>query len=206
MVQLASRHLGAVLALAVLSCLLAGCSQIREDVGQPLFVDEAQLASANDYHDVLRFFGPPHRLSVSEAGMVFLYEEIDVFERQLGINLTTNSVALFKAVAARGIAERRFLLVFFDQAGSVQAFEYEEGHDAEASGAALQFVFTVAGVVDDDDLSQSPSIHDWGLSLLEADLPVALNRQQRLDTGHGGVQQQATPTAVGQHTLELRNR
>lgn len=40
-------------------------------------------------------------------------------------------------------------------------------------------------------------------ALLEADLPAALNRLQNPDHGSYGLQQQATPTSVGQRTLEF---
>jgi hypothetical protein len=179
---------------------------ITEDVGQPLRVNEDQLVMAQDYHSVLGLFGPPHQLSVGPAGMVFLYEEIDVNERQLGINLSFRKATLFKAVTARGMADRRLLLVSFDKAGKTSALRYQERDDAAASGAALQFVFAVAGVVDDDDLSLPPSTHEWGFGLLEADLPTALNRQYTLHNGENGLQQKATPLGVGQHTLELQSR
>ncbi len=197
---------GISLALICLCALLPACSQIREDVGQPFAVEASRLAAANNYHQVLDLLGPPHRLSVGDAGMVFLYEEIDLIEDQVGINLSHNGFALFKAVAARGIAERRLLLVSFDRQGQNQALKYDEETGAAAWGAALQIIFAVAGVVDDGDLSQSPKVHEWGFALLEPDLPIALNRQQQLDSGSGGIQQQGTPTAVGQQTLELRSR
>ena len=133
-------HVSTSLLIAILSLLSSACSQIREDVGQPLVVDEAQLAAAADYHDILRVLGPPHRLSTNKPGMVFLYEEIDLLEQQLGVNLKVKNVALFKAVVASGAAERRLLLVFFDHHGIVQAYEYREGPEAEASGGALQFL------------------------------------------------------------------
>jgi hypothetical protein len=191
--------------LPALLALLA-CSTIREDVGQPLMVDESKLSSATDYHAALDLFGPPHRVSAGEAGMVWLYEEIDLEETQLGINLSGKRATLFKAVAARGNADRRLLALFFDRSGQTRATHYEERGGAAARGAALQFIFAVAGVVDGDDLNAPPATHEWGLGLLEADLPVALNRFQHLDHGNYGLQQQATPTAVGQRTLELRRQ
>jgi hypothetical protein len=197
-------RLGLLLALA--ASPMAGCSVIREDVGQPLRVDENELEMAEDFHAVLRRYGPPHRVSVGDAGMVFLYEEIDLFEKQLGINLSYKNVALVKAVSGQGAATRRLLVAFFDPEGRTQAIHYEERPDAAARGAALQFIFAVAGVVDDDDLSEPPAVHDWGFGLLEADLPIALNRAQQIDLGNYGLQQQATPVAIGQRTLELRPR
>jgi hypothetical protein len=185
---------------------LGGCSFFREDVGQPLNVDDLKLSRAENSRAALQLFGPPHRLSVGDAGMVFLYEEVDLHETQIGINLGGNRSSLFKAVAARGNDDRRLLVLFFDRQGETRAVHYQERAGESARGAALQFIFALAGVVDDEDLSAPPPIHDWGFDLLESDLPVGLNRQQNLDYGNYGLQQQATPTAAGQRTLELRSR
>jgi hypothetical protein len=183
---------------------VGACSTIREDVGQPLVVEQAQLAHMQTHHEVLDAFGPPHRLSVTSAGMVFLYEEIDLVEKQVGVNLSSGRFTLLKAVAGRSVAERRLLYVDFDTSGLTQSYRYQQRGDASAQGTALQFVVAVAGPVDDDYLSESPQTHEWGLALLQSELPVALNRAQHLDTGGSGVQQQGSPTIVGQHTLELR--
>jgi hypothetical protein len=193
----------AVIATLLSASLTGACSVIREDVGQPLLIDESALQVAADYHAVLDLLGPPHRLSRTASGMAFLYEEIDLFETQLGLNLSSGDVALFKAVLARGEAIRRLVLVSFDSDGATQAIYSGEMEGALARGAGLQFLFEVSGVVDDEDLSQSPAAHEWGYALLEPDLPVALNRASRIDGGHAGVEQQGTPKAVGQKTLEL---
>jgi len=182
----------------------SGCSVIRQDVGQPLVVDTGALATLSDYHQVLRRLGPPHKVSVTDHGMVFLYEEVDLTERQIGINLTTKDIALFKAVVGREFADRRTLLIIFDAAGRTQSHHYREWSDIAGQGAALQFTFVVAGVADEGDLNDSPAAHDWGFGLLEASLPRALNRQSSLDTGHAGAELKGTPTNIGQHALELR--
>lgn len=185
------------------TALGCGCSQIREDVGQPLVVNEAVLASVSSFHEALDRFGPPHGVARSRSAMVFLYEEIDLAETQLGVSLSTGDLALFKAVAARGTAERRLLVITFDALGRTRSARFDTYLQPAGRGAALQFLFAVAGIVDDDDLSLSPAAHDWGMQLLEADLPVALNRAQSMHTGRGGLEQRGTPTSVGQRTLEL---
>jgi len=190
------------LSLSATVCLASGCSVLIEDIGQTLEASDSDLEQLVHYRDVLELFGPPHQLAVGSQGMVFLYEEIDVNEKQLGISLSGKRVTLFKAVMARSIAERRLALALFDKSGALQAMQYEQRDDAAASGAALQFVFAVAGVVDDDDLSLPPATHEWGFGLLAADLAVALNRRQSLRYGDNGVEQKATPLAIGQHALE----
>jgi len=192
--------------LALLLCiglLLSGCSVIRQDVGQPLVVNQEALAKASDYHQVLRMLGPPHKLSRTEHGMAFLYEEVDLEERQIGISLATDDIALFKAVLARENADRKALLVTFDTDGRIQAYGYRAWSDIAAQGGALQFAFVVANVADEGDLNDSPAGHSWGFGLLEGDLPRLLNRQNSLDSGNAGVGQKGTPTNVGQNALEL---
>ncbi len=194
-------------ALSLLFCvsLLAfGCSVIRQDVGQPLVVDLKAIAAAPDYHDVLRMLGPPHELSRADHGMVFLYEEIDLTERQIGISLATNDITLFKAVMAREVSDRQVLMVTFDANGRTQSFGYRGWSDIAAEGGALQLVFVVSNVADEGDLNDPPAAHHWGFGLLEADLPRLLNRQNGLNTGNGGTEQKGTPSNVGQHALELR--
>lgn len=177
---------------------------IRQDVGQPLVVDTDALAAVADYQGALRQLGPPHKLSRTDTGMTFLYEEVDLTERQIGLNLTVNEIALLKIVVAREIADRRTLVLTFDAEGATQSANYWEWSDIAGEGAGLQFVFMLAGVADEGDLNDSPAAHDWGFGLLEADLPRALNRQQNLDTGIAGIELKGTPTNIGQHVLELR--
>jgi hypothetical protein len=183
---------------------LSACSILEKDVGQTLLVTDGMLDGATDYHMALDLFGPPHRISASETGMVWLYEEIDLHETQLGINLAGKRATLFKAALGLGHEDRRLLILFFDPSGETRASHYEQRAGAAARGAALQFIFAVAGVVDAEDLNAPPATHDWGFGLLETDLPVALNRLQSLDFGEHGLQQQATPTSVGQRALELQ--
>jgi len=198
------RRTAAALLLLCFSLFSCGCSVIRQDVGQPLVVDLEALAAAPDYHQVLRMLGPPHKLSRAEHGMAFLYEELDLVERQLGISLATDDIALFKAVIAREVADRQTLLVTFDADGNMQAIGYRKWSDIAAQGGALQFAFVVADVADAGDLNDSPLGHYWGFGLLEGDLPRLLNRQNSLDSGSAGVGQKGTPTNVGQNALELQ--
>ena len=199
----AGKRAAVLLLLLCISLLLCGCSVIRQDVGQSLVVDLKALAAASDYHQVLRMLGPPHKLSRAEHGMVFLYEEVDLVERQLGISLATDEIALFKAVIAREMADRQVLLVAFDANGNTQSMGHRKWSDIAAQGGALQFAFVVADVADAGDLNDSPVGHRWGFGLLEGDLPRLLNRQNSLDSGNAGVGQKGTPTKVGQNALEL---
>jgi hypothetical protein len=196
--------LGTAVLLVCAGLAATGCSVIRQDVGQPLVVDTEALASVADYRAALRQFGPPHKLSRTAAGMIFLYEEVDLTERQIGVNLTTSDVTLFKIVVAREFADRRTLVLTFDDEGATQSANYWEWSDIAGEGAGLQFIFVVTGVADEGDLNDSPAIHEWGFGLLEADLPRALNRPHNLDGGVAGVELKGTPTNIGQHVLELR--
>lgn len=198
---------GRAVALSLLLCacvLPTGCSVIRQDVGQALVVDLDAVAKAADYHQVLRVLGPPHAVSAVDHGMAFLYEEVDLTERQIGISLGTNDVSLFKAVLAREIADRQVLVLIFDADGKIRAHSYRQWSDIAAQGGALQVVFVVANVADEGDLNDPPPAHRWGGGLLEPDLARQLNRPNSLDAGHTGIEQKGTPTNIGQHALELR--
>ena len=70
-------------------------------------------------------------------------------------------------------------------------------------GQAIQPFFSFISVVDVEDLIGPMPQHDWGLLLLQADLPAALNSGSNSDTGQEGLQQRATPKAVGQQSLEM---
>ena len=62
--------------------------------------------------------------------------------------------------------------------------------------------FVVVDVVDVDDLTERLPYHRWGATALEPP-PVGLNREQNMNQGANGLQQRGTPTAVGQHSLQM---
>jgi hypothetical protein len=96
------------------------------------------------------------------------------------------------------------LVATFDAEGKTLAVDYREWSDVVAQGAALQFVFVLAGVADEGDLNASPAVHQWGFGMLEADLARSLNQPNSLDNGKTGVELKGTPTSIGQHAMELR--
>lgn len=201
---------GAGLRPALLSLLLpflviaSGCSVIRKEIGEPLPVGSEALSRTRDYHEVLDVLGPPHSLNQSEHGMTFLYEQVDLTEKQVGISLGVGDVSLFKLVVAREIADRQVLVITFDADGLTRSVGYREWSEVAATGAALQLIVVVAGVAGAGELTEPPPAHQWGFGLLEADLPRLLNRGNSPETGNAGVEQKGTPTNAGQRTLELR--
>ena len=184
--------------------LLQACTVIHQEVGQALHVDHSSLSEATHYSEVLDLLGPPHKISRTSSGMVFAYEEVDLTERQLGVNLTIKDVTLLKVVVAREYADRQALMIVFDEGGDLKSYGHDEWSDIVAEGGAFQFIFVIASVADEGTLNDSPIVHDWGMGLLEANHSHSLNRQSNLDTGQSGIEQIGTPTAVGQRTLELR--
>lgn len=179
-----------------------GCSIIRQDMGQSLREDVASLVQARTYHDVLRLMGPPHQLATNDHGLVFLYEETDLTERQLGINLSHDDLTLFKAVIAREVADRNVTMVSFNDSGEIRSYASRSWSDLAAEGGALQFVLVLTNVADEGDLSAPSPLHEWGMSLLEPDLAIQLNRSSDTNSGHAGVRQRGTPAHVGQQALE----
>ena len=71
------------------------------------------------------------------------------------------------------------------------------------SGSAVQLIVSAVPLIDTSRLEEAPPAMTWPQQLLE-DLPVTLNAAQSLETGQGGLEQLATPEAVGQHALEMR--
>jgi hypothetical protein len=63
-------------------------------------------------------------------------------------------------------------------------------------------MFGFVSVVDADDLTKPLPQHEWGGTLLQS-LPRTLNINSNLDSGQNGLQQRGTPTAAGQHALQI---
>jgi len=153
---------------------------------------------------VLEALGPPAKLSALGEGMVFLYEEAELLERQLGINIHFRDVPILKFVVGRGSAERQAMALVFDDTGLLRGARRDSWNQDLGGGASAQLVGAVVPVTDSGGLDESPAVHDWGAMLLQPNLPIALNPQSSLLTGQNGVQQFGTPLTAGQHSLELR--
>jgi hypothetical protein len=182
----------------------SGCTVIRQSYDVPSGESALLEKGRTHYRDVLRALGPPAALSALGDGMVFLYEDADLTESQLGLNIRYRDTPVLKFVVGRGHADRGAAVLVFDRAGLVRTAYRQDWTQPLGTGLGLQVVVAVVPVTDPGGLDRSPAVHEWGAMLLEPELPVALNRQSSLDTGQGGLEQTGPLLSAGQHTLELR--
>ena len=164
------------------------------------------LVGETNYSQVLNQLGPPSKVSALGNGLAFLYEHTRAAENQLGINLEIQPVPWlrwFKLTTARGKAKRQAFLLVFDEQGILQNQRFYEWDENLGGGSSVQFFIAVSSLVDTTQFKDAIGPHQWGSSLLRP-LPQTLNARQSLDLGTGGFELQATPTKVGQHTLEMR--
>ncbi|UCH46610.1 MAG: hypothetical protein JSU95_10825 [Betaproteobacteria bacterium] len=155
------------------------------------------------YHQVLDTLGPPTRISALPDGFAFEYESFRIDERQLGLSPNVKFLRWFKLAYGTARVARETYTLVFDSNGLVKAFGNAREDQDAGKGLAFQFIVTVTQVVDTRYLDEWPGQHAWGVSMLQP-LPVALNREQSLDSGEHGIEQRGTPTSSGQRTLEWR--
>lgn len=195
-------------ALLAVVASLSGCSFFKTEVGTP--VPEAPppyVVGATSMAEVLRDLGPPFELTATPGGVAFLYQEATARETQIGVGGGVFSgiayLSLFKLVYAFGSADRRALLLAFDQDGVLSAQAHDAWTEDLGTGSAIELIFNAVPLVDTSRLEEEPPAATWPQGLLKA-LPETLNSGQSLDSGQTGLEQLSTPTRVGQHTLEMR--
>jgi hypothetical protein len=182
---------------------LCSCTAISKKIDAERTLDERSfILSETHYREVIGKIGPPSKLSKYNDGLVFLYESIDIKERQLGLNFNYNIFRWLKFSYARGVAERETLLLIFGRDGYLIAKNYKEFKENLGSGQAVSFLVSIESLVDSSSLEEEPASLTWGSSLLKP-LPETLNYPQNLGTGKSGIQQLGAPGSVGQHSLEL---
>jgi hypothetical protein len=160
----------------------------------------AQRASLNE---VLQLLGPPMRMSASDTGFIMAWEHWDIRENSLGITLGALGADFFSADWGEMRIKGEFLLVTFDHQHLLTSATYTDWDNDGGGGQAIQPFFSFVSVVDVEDLIDPMPQHDWGNLLLQSDLPSALNSGSNSDTGQRGLQQRATPKAIGQQSLEM---
>lgn len=194
--------------LSLLSLLLivtlGSCTVISKDINTDIELDKSTFElSKTHFRDLINSIGPPAKLSKYSEGLVFLYESIDIKERQIGLNLDYSIFRWLKFSYAKGDAQRQALLLIFDKNGYLVTKNYKEFKENMGSGQAINFLVSIQSLVDSSKLEEEPNSLAWGSSLLKP-LPQALNYSQNLGTGESGVEQLGAPNSVGQHTLELQ--
>ncbi len=181
--------------------MLSGCSLNNYQIGADLepWRDKPQGA---DLATVLAELGPPLRISSLPGGYVMGWEEWYIVERKLGLSLGYVGADFLSIDWGRASTEGNFLLLTFDRDHRVVDSRFENWNADAGGGQGIQALVSVISVVDVDDLNHPLPQHRWGGFALEQ-LPVTLNRDNRLGTGENGIQQRGTPDGIGQHTLEI---
>ncbi len=187
--------------------VVSGCSVLKKEIDVRIDPGETPfLEKETHYRTVLDRLGPPGKLSALSEGLCFLYESARTDEKQIGLGLGATHFPLirwFKFSVARGRADHQAFLLTFDREGILLSQRFHEYHENLGTGGALQFFAAVAPLIDSSFLEDEIGPSEWGKSLLRP-LPETLNARHSLDAGDSGLEQEGAPTAVGQHTLELR--
>lgn len=131
------------------------------------------------------------------------WEHWDIRENSIGITLGALGADFFSADWGEMRIKGEFLLATFDHQHLLTSATHTDWDNDGGGGQAIQPFFSFVSVVDVEDLIDAMPQHDWGSLLLQADLPSALNSGSSSDTGQQGLQQRATPKAVGQQSLEM---
>lgn len=194
-----------VLGLIATAWLGSGYAILDQDLGEPLLLDEIESVEAGShYAEVLDKFGPPTKMSALPDGMVFQYEFIRLVERQYGLILPGEIGKWIKAVYASADATFEVMLFVFDEAGDLRSADAETWSANAGAGFSVTLIFSAGSLTDTQHYEESAlRILEWGAALTQPPLNT-LNARQNLETGANGVQLTATPTRVGQHSLELR--
>ncbi len=183
---------------------LLGCTNMHKSYGTPLPESTEILhKGGSHYRDVLSVLGPPTQLSAMGDGMVFLYEQTDISERQVGISIDYDWLRLLKFALGSARVHRRVAVMLFDSQGILESREDKEWVDELGGGGSIQFVMAFISVVDTEDLEVTPYQHRWGAQILNKSQFDLLNAPSSLETGQSGVELLGTPTGAGQRTLEL---
>lgn len=190
---------------ARLPCLLlflclGGCSWNSYRIGAELSpLTEAQEQAT--LTSVLAQLGPPLRISSLPEGYVMAWEQWQIVERKLGLSLSYVGADFLTIDWGRARTRGTFLLLSFDEKHHLVDRRYHQWDSDAGGGQGIQALVSVVQVVDVNDLTRPLPQHRWGSFALEQ-LPATLNRASHLGTGDNGIQQRATPTSVGQHSLE----
>jgi len=185
--------------------LLAGCAHIHKDLGHPLPPDSFQNPDGTvHYGAVLATYGPPSKITALPSGFAFLYEHVEILEKQYGLILPGEIGRFFKLSYAKSVADTDVRLFTFDSEGHLNGARSERLRTDPGGGISFTLFFKIKSLSDTDAYRHSQeAILGWGRALLTSP-PVALNAAQNLDSGAAGMEVIRTEGPVGQRALELR--
>lgn len=188
--------------LLLMCWLVTGCSQWVYDMGTPIASHHVPPQNTS-LNDVLMDLGPPIRMTATDTGFVLAWEHWQIQENSIGVTLGALGADFFSADWGEVRVKGEFLLLTFDHQHLLTSATHSNWDNDGGGGQAIQPLFGFVSVVDADDMIRSLPQHNWGFTLLQADLPTALNSGSNSDTGQQGLQQRGTPTAIGQQSLEM---
>lgn len=190
--------------LLLLVVFSSGCTMLRKEIGRPIETSGQFEEGSAHFHEVLDALGPPTRLSAMSDGYAFLYEALQIRERQIGIGGQAGWFQLFKLAVADSDLQRDCLVLHFNAEGILISQSRINTLEQLGTGGAIQPALSMQQIVNtkayEDDAFVSM---DWGGSMLSP-LPQTLNVRQSLNSGMSGIEQSGTTTIVGQHALEMR--
>lgn len=196
------------IALALTLPIIHACTYIDRHVGQdfshaaaPLLAQEGPLG----VDDVLAALGPPQKLSALSGGYVFLYQQFDIVEKQLGISSDQPVLKWFKLSLADADVEADTLVLQFDREDRLVASGFSSTREDLGEGGSVMFALNFLSMISSEELDrdlQGPN--RWGMSLLVKP-QVALNRKSSVDSGQDGLELRGTPIDIGQRSLEERS-
>ncbi|NND69199.1 MAG: hypothetical protein HKN19_16530 [Halioglobus sp.] len=187
----------------LLTAMLAGCSQWYYEMGERL--DEASVPSAEkqvSLQEVLDQFGPPLRITATNAGYAMAWEHWWLREQSLGFNLGAFGADFLSIDYGELHLRGSYVLMTFDRDHTLTSANYSEWSNRGGGGRSIQPFAEVVEVVDSDDIRVALPQHEWGGALL-APSTKTVNRQSSTATGQSGLEQRGTPVHIGQHSLEL---
>lgn len=202
--SLSSFRLATVLALFIATSLaLPGCAHLHKDLGTPLPPAGEIAAPSDHFSDFLRAYGPPAKISALPSGFVFLYEHVQIDERQYGLILPGPIAKYFKIVWATSLATTDVAVFLFDQQGHLSGSGYRTFENDPGGGFGLTLFFKIKSLTDIDEYTHSQEgILEWGMAKFRP-IPLALNTAQSLDTGDKGLDVLRVDGMAGQRALEL---
>jgi hypothetical protein len=176
---------------------------IRKEVGRPVERRQRFDERAHVY-DVLDALGPPTRLSATSDGLVFLYEALQIRERQIGLGGQYDWFQLIKLSLANSDLRRDCVILHFNEEGVLVSQSRINTLEKLGMGGSIQPVLSLQQIVDTADYEDDAFVSmNWGISMLRP-LPQTLNDRQNMNSGMAGVEQSGTTPSVGQHTPEMR--
>jgi len=200
----ADDRLARLLAIALLTACFGGCSITEREMGRPLPGGDNFLhPGLGSIADVLREFGPPHRISALDGGYVMAWEHWRITERELGVSLRAFGLDFLSADWGAARLRGDFLLVFLDDAHRVRGVSFDRWDSHAGGGQGIQPLGSVVPLVDVDDLTDPLPQHLWGAFALRR-LPAGLNAASDPASGASGLEQRGTPRGAGQRSLESR--